>query len=95
MLWYNSRVMETQENQPKKPRRGGSIPPASSGGPSLWMQLAIAFAVFLVLSTGYSLVREYLVNEKESVPLSQIAADITQGHHLLLDRKNARQGFSV
>ena len=43
------------------------------------MQLAIAFAVFLLLSTGYSLVREYIVSETESVPLSQIAADINAG----------------
>ena len=44
------------------------------------MQLAIAFAVFLLLSTGYSLVREYIVSETESVALSQIATDINAGN---------------
>ena len=44
------------------------------------MQLAIAFAIFLVLSAGYSVVSEYVIHEKESVPLSQIAADISAGH---------------
>ncbi|MBI4093963.1 ATP-dependent zinc metalloprotease FtsH, partial [Candidatus Kaiserbacteria bacterium] len=44
------------------------------------MQLAIAFAVFLVLSTGYSLVREYVSPSTETVPLSQIAADIKAGN---------------
>lgn len=43
------------------------------------MQLALAFAIFLVLSVGYSFVREYFVNEPESVPLSQIATDIQAG----------------
>jgi cell division protease FtsH len=43
------------------------------------MQLAIAFAIFLVLSAGYSLVREHVVSDTETVPLSQIAADITEG----------------
>ncbi len=43
------------------------------------MQLAIAFAIFLVLSTGYSLVSEYFVTQNESVPLSQIATDIEGG----------------
>ncbi len=40
------------------------------------MQLAIAFAVFLLLSAAYSLLRDYVVNQQESVPLSQIATDI-------------------
>jgi len=43
------------------------------------MQLAIAFAVFLMLSTGYSLVREYIVTDRENVPISQIATDINEG----------------
>ncbi|PIR82822.1 cell division protein FtsH [Candidatus Kaiserbacteria bacterium CG10_big_fil_rev_8_21_14_0_10_59_10] len=44
------------------------------------MQLAIAFAIFLVLSAGYSFVRQYVEGEDEEVPLSQIAADIVLGH---------------
>ena len=43
------------------------------------MQLAMAFAVFLVLSASYSFVREYIVSERESVPISQLAADIAAG----------------
>ena len=39
----------------------------------------MAFAVFLVLSVGYSLVREYVVSDTEMVPLSQIAVDINAG----------------
>ena len=41
--------------------------------------MAIAFAVFLILSAGYSLVREYVVKEDNLVSLSQIAADIDAG----------------
>ncbi|MDP3646285.1 MAG: ATP-dependent zinc metalloprotease FtsH [bacterium] len=47
------------------------------GGPSLWIQLAIAFGVFIFLSFGYSLIRQYIAAESEEIPLSQIAADIT------------------
>ena len=43
------------------------------------MQLAMAFAVFLVLSAGYSLVREYVIKESNEVPLSQIVTDIDAG----------------
>src|SRR3989344_8734821 len=73
--------MANSEKQPRKPRGlpgpGGGQP--ASGGPSIWIQLAAAFAVFLVLSFGYSLVRQYIVDKDEEVPLSQIAADITAG----------------
>src|SRR3989338_1683838 len=62
-----------QRQNPQRPR--GPVPPVSSG-PSIWTQLGIAFAVFLVLSAGYSLVREYFATQIEAVPLSQIAADI-------------------
>jgi cell division protease FtsH len=43
------------------------------------MQLAAAFAVFLVLSIGYSLVRSYVTTGNETVPISQIASDISAG----------------
>lgn len=65
----------TQESQ-KKPK---SRPPKGPQGTSIWMQLGIAFAVFLILSTGYSLVREYVAPGTETIPLSQIAADIKAG----------------
>jgi len=64
---------------PKQAPRKGTPPPASSGGPSIWIQLAAAFAVFLVLSAGYSFVRQYVVDKGEEVPLSQIAQDINAG----------------
>jgi hypothetical protein len=43
-------------------------------GMSLWTQAALAAVIFLVISTGYSLVREYIVHQDEIVPVSQIAA---------------------
>jgi len=69
--------MANQTEQSQKPRKGRG--PKGPQGPSIWMQLAMAFAVFLVLSTGYSLVREYISPQSESVPLSQIATDIQAG----------------
>jgi len=63
-----------QQNQkPRRPRPPVQGPPQ---GPSFWMQMATAFAIFLLLSAGYSFVKQYISAEKESVPLSQIAADI-------------------
>jgi len=67
-----------EKQPPRKGRGGGSVPPVS-GGPSIWIQLAMAFAIFLALSAGYSLVRQYIATEDETVPLSQIAADINEG----------------
>src|SRR3989344_2776510 len=69
--------MANQTEQSQKPRKGRG--PKGPQGPSIWMQLAMAFAVFLVLSTGYSLVREYISPQSESVPLSQIATDVQAG----------------
>lgn len=51
----------------------------SGQGPNIWLQLAVAFGVFLVLSLGYSLVQQYTSSQKESVPISQIASDIASG----------------
>ncbi|MBI5004154.1 ATP-dependent zinc metalloprotease FtsH [Candidatus Kaiserbacteria bacterium] len=66
--------MTASENHDKKK------PIKPSGGPSLgqniWFQLVVAFGVFLLLSGGYSLVREYVLTQKEEVPISQIAEDI-------------------
>src|SRR5262249_49612707 len=63
------------EDKPKKSRGGGPLPQ----GPSIWMQLAIAAAIFLILSVGYSAVRSYLSQQDNTVPISQIADDITAG----------------
>ncbi|MDZ4227473.1 MAG: ATP-dependent zinc metalloprotease FtsH, partial [Patescibacteria group bacterium] len=38
-----------------------------------------ALAIFLMLSFGYSLVRQYITTEIEEVPISQIASDINAG----------------
>ena len=67
-----------QQQKNRKPRIDGPQPPQSAG-PSIWIQLAIAFAIFLVLSAGYSFARQYFAGTSEEVPLSQIAQDITAG----------------
>ena len=77
--------MATPEKQlPRRPREGGEKP-GFGGGPSLWMQLAAAFAFVLLISAGYPLVRQYIAGQNESVPLSQIAQDITAGKITSLD----------
>ena len=48
-------------------------------GPNLWVQLAAAFAIFLALSIGYSLIRDYIVASDNVVAISQIATDIEAG----------------
>src|SRR3989338_8629454 len=68
---------------PRKPREGGQKP--KQVGPSMWVQLAAAFGVFLMLSLGYSFVRKYISAQDEVVPLSQIAQDITAGTIISLD----------
>jgi len=68
---------------PRKPREGGQKP--KEVGPSMWVQLAAAFGVFLALSLGYSFVRQYISAQDEIVPLSQIAQDITAGTITSLD----------
>ncbi len=62
--------------QIKKPRgkRQGGAP-----GPSLWAQFIAALAIFLALSAGYSLVRQYMETRAEEAPLSKIAQDIEAG----------------
>jgi len=76
--------MAAPGQQPRKPKVGGETP-KPAGGPSLWVQLAAAFGVFLVLSIGYSYVRQYISAQDETVPLSQIAQDITAGTITSLD----------
>jgi cell division protease FtsH len=71
--------------QDQKPRRQGSPKQAPSGdqpprqGVSIWLQLSIALAVFLLLAAAYSLGREYIGAQPEEVPVSQIAADVSSG----------------
>src|SRR3989344_6601265 len=64
-------------NSADKPKKGQKAPVPQ--GPNLWMQLAAAFAIFLLLSVGYSFAREYITAKTETVPISQIASDITAG----------------
>ena len=63
--------MATPDDKKKAP-----LPPQGS---NLWMQLTAAFAVFLVLSIGYSLVRSYITTGSDTVAISQIASDISAG----------------
>ncbi len=66
--------------QAPRKKQGGGETPVSGGGPSIWIQLAAAFAVFVILSAGYSYVRQYIFDKSEEVPLSQIAVDIEVGN---------------
>src|SRR3989338_4851147 len=68
---------------PRKPQ--GGAPKPKQAGPSMWVQLAAAFGVFLALSLGYSFVRQYISAQDEVVPLSQIEQDITAGNITALD----------
>ena len=69
---------DVPHNVKKNPRSGGKQP-APPAGPSLLVQFVIAFIVFLALSSGYSLIKNYFVAQAETVPLSQIATDIGAG----------------
>jgi len=66
-----------KNSEPRKSSK--KQPPKQPAGMNVWLQLLIAFAVFLLLSAGYSLVRDYVVTQSETVPLSQIATDINDG----------------
>jgi len=63
---------------PQRSVRDDQEPPKP--GVNMWAQLAIAIISFLIISAGYSLVRDYLMQQTESVPLSQIATDIEAGN---------------
>lgn len=63
-----------KQDRPKKKPAGA--PPK---GPNIWTQLILAFVIFLVISGAYSGIREYLNKESSTVPISQIAADISAG----------------
>ncbi len=71
--------------EPKEKEKKPKVPRPSSSGPSIWLQLAMAFAVFLVLSVGYSFVRQYITTESESISLSQLASDINTGKIQTID----------
>lgn len=70
-----ARTPTPRKNPPKKDGQE----PQQPEGMNIWTQLAIAAVVFLVISAGYSFVREYMGGQDETVPVSQIARDIEAG----------------
>ena len=68
-IMAHSRMPDSDDTKQKK--RPSVTPPQ---GPSIWMQLAIAAVVFLILSAGYSAVRDYLTQQSEVVAISQIVS---------------------
>lgn len=76
---YNALTMAENTSPEKKPAKGKKPMVPLPQSPGIWTQLLIAFAVFLVLSAGYTMIREYFIDETEKVPLSQIAADVASG----------------
>jgi cell division protease FtsH len=74
------RVCMAQTPNQRKPKKSqGPEVPQGSTGPSMWVQLATAFAIFLLLSAGYSLLRSYFTGGSQEVPLSQVVQDINAG----------------
>ncbi len=71
---YNALVMDEAPEE-KKTKQGKKLPVIPEG-PNIWLQLGIAFAVFLVLSAGYSTVRSYFDDKTEEIALSQLALDV-------------------
>ncbi len=71
--------MAHHEKHPQRNKKAADGKPPVPAGPSIWVQLAAAFAVFIVLSVGYSYARQYFTDKSEDVPLSQIAVDIEAG----------------
>ena len=80
-MGYTTRMTDTpsrKQNGKKKnsPPRGGKY--SLFGGPSFMGNLITTIFVFLVLMSGYSLFTSYST-KPESVPLSQVAADVEKG----------------
>lgn len=73
---YNAQVMAESSEKVEKKKKGKQPVLPQPQGAGIWVQLAIAFAVFLLLSAGYSTVREYFGSKPEEIPLSQLAIDI-------------------
>jgi len=63
----------SNQNAPRKSQKPAGKAPQ---GPNIWVQMAVALLIFIALSGGWSLVRDYIVTSSEEVPLSQIADDI-------------------
>lgn len=71
--------MARTPNLPGVPPQGGGDAPQPSKGPNIWLQLVATFVIFLMLSAGYSLVKNYFSGKDTTVPLSQIVSDINAG----------------
>ncbi|HUO56297.1 MAG TPA: ATP-dependent zinc metalloprotease FtsH [Candidatus Paceibacterota bacterium] len=69
--------MASSKKSPKQ--NNNNSPENQPSGPSIWMQFGIALAVLIVVTTGYSLYRDYVAGQAETVPLSQIVSDIEAG----------------
>lgn len=68
---------EKEKPVPKpNPSQPKGAPQGKVPQPNIWMQLMLAFVIFLLLSAGYALVRDYIVTKNQTVPLSQVATDI-------------------
>jgi len=65
----------SNDNRQQKTPSSGNAPQ----GPSMWMQLAIAAVIFLVLSAGYSAYQEYKSQASQAISISQIATDLEAG----------------
>ena len=64
-------------NPEKDPRKqgGGKLPE----GPSIWLQFLFLVSFLLVITYGYSGVKQYMATQAAKVPLSQIAEDVAGG----------------
>jgi len=74
--------MATPKKQPKHttPEEPVEAPKTTSpNGPGMWTQVGIALLVLALITTGYSLYREYMTTATPSVPISQIVTDIEAG----------------
>ena len=71
----------------KKPKGKKPAPPPSGlrswrtlfGGPSFFGNLATTVLIFLVLMSGYSIIRSF-IQPSNDVPLSVVAADVAAGN---------------
>lgn len=73
---YNNDFMPTSSDNKKQRKQSDGNPPQGS---SIWMQLAIAAVIFLVLSAAYSGYQAYKSQASQTVSISQIATDVEAG----------------
>ncbi|MDB5188246.1 MAG: ftsH [Candidatus Kaiserbacteria bacterium] len=66
--------IKTEEKKPVQ-----TPPGKKPEGINIWIQLGAALVVFVILSVGYSSVKQYFTDQNNVVPFSQIAQDIIAG----------------